>query len=157
VPTAEVTLERKGCRFVPHVLGIQTRQILKILNSDPTVHNTHATPKLNYEWNQTQPAEVPAVEKRFLRPELFIPIKDNQHPWQKAYIGVLLHPFFAVSSRDGSYKIGGLPPGEYTIVAWHEKYGEQSFDVSVGRKEQKNIGFYVHSSPKLNSTSRTSA
>jgi len=70
---------------------------------------------------------------------------------------VLLHPFFAVSSRDGSYKIGGLPPGEYTIVAWHEKYGEQSFDVSVGRKEQKNIGFYVHSSPKLNSTSRTSA
>jgi hypothetical protein len=144
VSPEEVTLEHKGCNYVPHVLGIQTQQILKIVNSDPTIHNTHATPKLNPEWSQSQPPDAPSVEKRFFRSELFIPIKDNQHPWEKAYIGVLSHPFFAVSSRDGSYKIAGLPPGQYTIVAWHEKYGEQTADVSIGRKEQKILDFTVN-------------
>jgi len=141
VTTAKVNLEHKGCQVVPHVLGIQTRQILSIVNSDPTTHNTHATSKNNPEWNQSQPPDVPAVEKRFIRPEQFIPIKDNQHPWEKAYIGVFRHPFFAVSSVDGAYKIAGLPPGQYTIVAWHEKYGEQVFDVTVGSKERKTLDF----------------
>jgi len=140
-PTAEVLLEHKGCQFVPHVLGVQTQQILKLRNSDQTVHNTHPTPKANPEWNLSQSPDAPGIERRFLRPELFIQIKDNQHPWEKAYISVLPHPFFAVSSRDGAYKIAGLPPGQYTIVAWHEKYGEQTFDVSVGKKEQKMLDF----------------
>ena len=141
VTTAKVNLEYKGCQFVPHVLGIQTQQVLSIVNSDPTTHNTHATPRNNPEWIQSQPPNVPAVEKRFTRPEQSIPIKDNQHPWEKAYIGVFPHPFFAVSNVDGAYKIAGLPPGQYTIVAWHEKYGEQTFDVTVGSKERKTLDF----------------
>src|SRR5258705_2382285 len=139
IPSAEVTLEHKGCHYVPHILGMQTQQILKLLNSDPTTHNTHATPKNNNEWSQTQPPGVPAIEKHFALPELLIPIKDDQHPWEKAYVGVLSHPFYTVSSKDGSYKISGLPPGQYTIVAWHEKYGEQTADVSIARREQKTL------------------
>ena len=139
IPSAEVTLEHRGCHYVPHILGMQTQQILMILNGDPTTHNTHAIPKNNPEWSQTQPPDVPAFEKRIARPELLIPIKDDQHPWEKAYVSVLSHPFFAVSSKDGSYKISGLPPGRYTIVAWHEKYGEQTADVSIARKEQKTL------------------
>jgi len=141
VPTAAVVLEHKGCHFVPHVLGVQTQQILSIVNRDPTTEDTHAIPKLNPEWNQSQPPGAPAFERRFTRAEQYIPIKDNQHPWKRAYLGVLPHPFFAVSGVDGTYKIAGLPSGQYTIVAWHEKYGEQTFDVSVGRNEQKMLDF----------------
>jgi len=139
-PSTEVTLEHKGCRYVPHMLGLQTEQTLKILNSDPTTHNTHPTPKNNREWNQSQmPGAV--IEQRFASPELFIPIRDNQHPWERAYVGVFSHPFFAVSNKDGGYRIAGLPPGQYTIVAWHEKYGEQKIDISVGSREQRTLDF----------------
>ena len=140
-PSTEVILEHKGCQYVPRVLGMLPQQTLKILNSDPTTHNTHPTPKNNREWNQSQPPGAEPIEQRFPLPELFIPIWDNQHPWQKAYVGVFSHPFFSVSVTDGSYKITGLPPGQYTIVAWHEKYGEQTVDVSIGRKEQRTLDF----------------
>jgi hypothetical protein len=138
-PSPDVTLEHKGCRYVPHVLGMQTQQTLKILNSDPTTHNTHPTPKNNREWNQSQPPGAIAIEQRFAWPELFIPIKDNQHPWEKAYVGVFSHPFFSVSSTDGSYRISGLPPGQYTVVAWHERLGEQTTDVFLAGSEQKEL------------------
>jgi hypothetical protein len=141
VPTTAVVLEHQGCHFVPHVIGVQAQQSLSIVNGDPTTHNTHAMPRNNPEWMQSQPQGAPAFERKFLRPEPLIPIKDNQHPWEKAYLGVFSHPFFAVSNVDGAYKIAGLPPGQYTIVAWHEKYGEQTFDVTVGSKERKTLDF----------------
>jgi len=96
---------------------MQTQQTLKIVNSDPATHNDHPTPKNNLEWNQSQPPGAAALEQRFGWPELFIPIKDNQHPWGKAYAAVFSHPFFSVSDKDGSYKISGLPPGQYSVVA----------------------------------------
>jgi hypothetical protein len=140
-PSSDVTLEHKGCQYVPHVLGMQTQQTLKVLNSDPTTHNTHPTPKNNREWNQSQPPGAVAIEQRFAWPELFIPIKDNQHPWEKAYVGVFSHPFFSITGTDSSYKISGLPPGEYTIVAWHEKFGEQTVDVFLAGSEQRTLDF----------------
>lgn len=141
VPSPDVTLEHKGCRYVPHVLGMQRQQILKIVNSDPTTHNTHAIAKNNRDWNQSQPPGASAIEQRFASPELSIPIKDNQHPWEKAYVSVFSHPFFCVSGIDGSYKISGLPPGQYTVVAWHEKLGEHTVDVFLAGSEQKNLDF----------------
>jgi hypothetical protein len=141
VLSPDVTLEHKGCRYVPHVLGMQSQQTLKVLNSDPTTHNTHPTPKNNREWNQSQPPGAIALEQRFAWPELFVPIKDNQHPWEKAYVGVFSHPFFSVSGADGSYKISGLPPGQYTVVAWHERLGEKTVDVFLAGSEQKTLDF----------------
>jgi hypothetical protein len=140
-PSATVTLEHRGCQYVPHVLGIQTLQTLKILNNDPTTQNTHAMPKLNPDWNQSQPVGSGPLELRFRSPELFVPMKDNQHPWEKAYVGVFSHPFFSVSGTDGSYKISGLPPGQYTVVAWHEKLGEQTVDLFLAGSEQKTLDF----------------
>src|SRR6266850_82510 len=119
-PTEPVTLDQKGCHYVPHVLGIQVNQKLKVVNSDPTQHNIHPTPKVNEEWNKTQPNGAAPIEKAFTRAEVLIPVKCNQHPWMKSYIGVLKHPFFAVSGEDGSSTIKGVPPGTYTVVAWHE-------------------------------------
>lgn len=140
-PTGEVVLDQKGCRYHPHVLGVMTKENIKITNSDNTTHNIHPSPAKNQEWNQSQTAGAAPLEKSFARSELLIPVKCNQHPWMKAYIGVLPHPFFAVSKEDGSYTIANLPPGEYTIVAWHEKYGEQTQKVTVGAKESKTQDF----------------
>jgi plastocyanin len=119
-PSTAVVLDQNGCHYKPHVLGIQTNQKLTITNSDPTQHNIHPQPKNNPEWNQTQPNGAPPIEKTFARSEVLIPVKCNQHPWMKAYIGVLKHPFFAVSAEDGSFTIKGVPAGTYTVAAWHE-------------------------------------
>ncbi len=119
-PSGAVTLDQKGCHYVPHVVGLQANQKLRITNSDPTTHNIHPTPKVNAEWNQSQTAGSGPIEKTFARAEVLIPVKCNQHPWMKSYVGVLKHPFFAVSAEDGSFTIKGVPPGKYTVVAWHE-------------------------------------
>jgi hypothetical protein len=122
-------------------LGQQQSQTLKIANEDGTIHNTHFTPKNNSDWNQSQPVDTAPLEKKFTAPEVLIPVKDNQHPWEKAYVAVLSHPFFSISARNGSYQISGLPPGQYTVVAWHERFGEQRSEISVGVGEQKNLDF----------------
>jgi heme A synthase/plastocyanin len=118
--TSAATLDQVGCHYRPHVLGVQTGQTLKITNSDPTTHNVHPTPKNNPEWNQSQTSGAPALEKTFARAEVLVPVKCNQHPWMKSYIGVLKHPFFAVSAEDGTFTIKGVPPGTYTVAAWKE-------------------------------------
>jgi WD40 repeat protein len=140
--TSEVIMDRKGCRSIPRLVGVQTNQVLTFLNSDNTQHNYHPTPKLNPEWNQTLPQGAPPLYKEFDRPEI-IPLKCNQHPWEKSYIGVFPNPFFAVSDKDGSYTIEGLPPGRYTIVAWHEGFGgtEQTIEITIGPSESKTIDF----------------
>jgi hypothetical protein len=119
-PTSEVQLDQNGCHYAPHVLGVQVNQKLKITNSDATQHNIHPTPKLNQEWNQTQPNGAPPIEKAFARPEVLIPVKCNQHPWMKAYIGVMKTPLFSVSNDTGAFEIKNVPVGTYTIVAWRE-------------------------------------
>ena len=137
----DVSIAHHGCHYIPHVLGMQTQQILKVANDDATTHNTHFTPKNNGDSNQSQPPNSVPLEIKFKAPEVLIPVKDNQHPWERAYVGVPSHPFFAVSARDGSYRIAGLPPGQYTVVAWHERFGEQSADVSISVNDKKELNF----------------
>ncbi len=141
LPNASGAIEYKGCRYVPHVLGMRVGQPLMILNSDPTHHNTHPNPKNNVEWNQTQSPGAAAIIKTFDRPETFIPLKDNQHPWEKAYVGVFSHPFFAVSDENGNYRIEGLPTGQYTVVAWHERLGEKTVEVTFIPGEARDLSF----------------
>jgi plastocyanin len=141
VPESAVVLGHKDCRFVPRVLGVRAGQRLSIVNNDPTVHNTHPTPRINQEWNMSQaPGGEPFVTT-FTRPELFIPVKDNHHPWERAIVGVFAHPFFAVSDQLGNYEIRGLPPGTYKLVVWHEKLGEQEMEVTVSAGESRRIDF----------------
>jgi len=140
-PPYPVVLEHDRCQLVPHVVGVQTGQALEVRNGDNTVHNTSARPVNNAAWNVSQSLGSPPIQKRFEHPEMFIPVKDNQHPWEKAFIMVLAHPFFSISSREGEYEIIGLPPGEYKVIARHERYGEQAAGVSVGLKESKRVDF----------------
>jgi plastocyanin len=141
VPTTEVTLDQNGCVYIPHVLGIQANQKLKITTNDATSHNIHPTPKENPEWNETQPPSSAPKFKSFTRPEVLIPVKCNQHSWMKAYIGVLSHPFYGVSAKDGTFTIKGLPPGDYVVEAYHEKYGAKTMNVKVAEKTDAKADF----------------
>jgi plastocyanin len=141
VPGDPVVLDQKGCRYNPHILGIMAGQPLKVLNSDTADHNIHDMPQTNPPWNESQSPTSKPVVKTFANPEMMIPVQCNQHPWMRAYINVMPHPYFAVSAADGSFEIKNLPPGEYTLVAVHEKFGEQTVKVKVGPKETAKAGF----------------
>ena len=121
--TTPATLDQNGCHYQPHVIGVMVKQPITIKNSDPTTHNIHFTPKNNPDWNQSQPNGAAALTHTLNAPEVspsLVQVKCNQHPWMKSYVGVLKHPFFAVTAEDGSFTIKGVPPGKYTVVAWHE-------------------------------------
>lgn len=119
-PSTPATLDQNGCHYKPHVSGVMVNQPITITNSDKTTHNIHFTPKNNPDWNQQQSNGAAAMTHKLARAEVLVPVKCNQHPWMKAYVGVSKHPFFAVSAEDGSFTIKGVPPGKYTVVAWHE-------------------------------------
>lgn len=140
-PTQPAELDQKGCLYTPHVLGVMAGQTLDVVNSDDTTHNVHPQPQNNPEWNISQPPKAEKIAKVFAREETMIPIKCNVHPWMKAYVGVVKHPFFGVTGKEGTFEIKGLPPGEYTIAAWHEKYGTTEQKVTVGPKEAKTVDF----------------
>jgi plastocyanin len=141
VPTTPVVLDQKGCSYVPRVLGIQVGQPLDMVNSDETLHNIHALPMANREFNRGQPLKGLKSTTVFTTPEVMVPFKCDVHKWMNAWVGVVEHPFYAVSGTGGAFEIKGLPPGTYTIEAWHEKLGTQTQMVTVGAKESKAISF----------------
>jgi plastocyanin len=143
-PQQAAEIEQKGCQYKPHVLAMQTSQKLNVVNSDPTTHNIHPMPNNNREWNKSQPHGMP-VEETFTREEITIPVKCNIHPWMHAYIAVFKHPYFAVTDKDGSFDLKNLPPGTYTIKAWHEKLGTLTQKVTVGGSESKTLDFVFKS------------
>ncbi len=141
VPTEPVTLDQHGCQYRPHVFGMMAGQPLKVLNSDGTLHNIHALPKKNAEFNIGQPFKGMETVKKFENPELGIRFKCDVHKWMGAYTGVFNHPFFAVTNDQGAFEIKNLPPGNYVIEAWHEKYGPQTQNVTITGAESKSIDF----------------
>jgi plastocyanin len=142
-PSTPVTINQKGCTYEPHVFGMQAGQLLLIKNSDDTTHNIHASPNAagNSEFNNGQPSGAPDLKKTFTKSEVMVPFKCDVHPWMSAYVGVLEHPFFAVTGDDGTFTIKGLPAGDYEVEAWHEKYGVQTQKIKVGAGEAKTADF----------------
>lgn len=141
VPSEAKLLDQQGCLYVPHVLGVQVGQTLRIRNSDPTLHNVSALPKVNAEFNESQPIPGMEFEKRFDKPEVMVHFKCNVHPWMSAYVGVLPHPYFAVTGEDGAFALPQLPPGTYTLEAWHEALGTQTQEVTVAPNQTAEVAF----------------
>jgi plastocyanin len=139
-PTEPVVFEQRGCTYNPHILGMRARQTLKVTNSDPTTHNIHPGPQNNREWNMSQPPGSSPIEETFAREEI-IPVKCNVHPWMKGYIAVFKHPYFAITGKDGSFALRNIPPGDYTIQAWHEKYGVLSQKVNLAPDRSQEVQF----------------
>jgi plastocyanin len=140
-PTSEAKIDQQNCRYHPHVFGMRVGQTLTIVNSDPTLHNIHAMPKSNAEFNNGQPIQGMKMTHVFSAKEVMVPFKCDVHGWMNAYVGVLDHPYFAVSDKDGKFDISNLPPGTYTLEAWHEKLGTATQSVTIGAKESKDVTF----------------
>jgi len=124
-------LDQRGCKYMPHVFGAQVGQPVRIINSDGTLHNVHAVPKENTEFNFGQPLKGMESTQTFTKGEIMVPFRCDVHGWMSAYGGIVPHPFFAVTKNDGSFEIKGLPAGTYTIETWHERFGLQTQTVTV--------------------------
>ena len=142
VPAQAALLDQKGCKYIPHVSAVQVGQQIQIKNSDNTLHNVHAMPNVNSQFNEGQPVQGMVSTKKFdkVEPTPFR-IKCDVHGWMKSYMAVLPNSYHSVSQGNGTFSIGNLPAGNYTLVAWHEKYGTQKQQVTVAAKEQKQVTF----------------
>jgi plastocyanin len=141
VPSTPAVLDQKGCRYVPHVLGVQVGQTLEIASSDNTLHNVHAVPQQNREFNMAHQLAGIKHTHVFSTKEVMVPFKCDVHKWMNAFVGVLDHPFYAVTAGNGHFELKGLPPGTYTVEAWHEKLGTQTQMVTVGEKQASDVSF----------------
>lgn len=136
IPPEPVLLDQDGCMYKPHVLGIMAGQTFRIRNSDDTSHNIHATPKINPEWNFSQNGKGVESDRFFQLPEIMVFIKCEVHGWMGCYVGVLSHPFYAVTDEKGRFVFSPLNPGHYELEIWHEKYGTQKASVHLDAKGQ---------------------
>jgi hypothetical protein len=142
-PEGDASLEQAGCLYTPHVQGMRTGQSLAIKTSDPTAHNVHGFGKVNRSFNRSQPPGAADIVIRMRRDESHPPmkIKCDIHPWMNAYVGVVPHPWYAVTGESGAFELSGLAPGTYTIQAWHEKYDAQEQTITIGDSESQTLDF----------------
>lgn len=154
MPAEAAVLDQRGCMYEPHVFAVRVGQDLKILNSDPTIHNIQSKSQVNPKFNEFMTSnKVPPKFQKFTKAEMPIPIKCDVHPWMIAYAGAFEHPYFAVTSEEGAFEFKGLAPGEYTVATWHEEYGAQEQKVTVADGEAKEASFTykpAEGAPKAN-------
>ena len=141
VPTEPVVLDQDKCRYTPRVLGVRVGQPLSIRNSDPLLHNVRANATINQPFNMSTPLEGVSFTRTFATREVMVPFKCDVHAWMTAYVGVLDHPYFGTTAPDGRVVLGNLPPGTYTIEAWHETLGTKTQQVTIAAKESKDVAF----------------
>jgi plastocyanin len=140
-PKEPAVLDQNGCRYEPHVIGIQIGQPFRILNSDGILHNVHSLPKINKPFNMAMPANRKETTTSFDKEESIFQVKCDVHPWMSAFIAVMTHPFHAVTKKDGKFSIASLDAGTYEVEAWHEKLGTQKASVTIGAGDTRTITF----------------
>jgi hypothetical protein len=141
IPAEPVVLDQDKCRYTPRVLGLRAGQPLSIKNSDPLLHNVRANGTINQGFNMSTPLEGVSFQRTFATKEVMVPFKCDVHGWMTAFVGVLDHPYFGTTAPDGTVVLGNLPPGTYTIEAWHETLGTRTQQVTIAAKESKDVAF----------------
>ena len=143
VPTTPVTVDQRGCTYGPRVVGVRVGQILAVQNSDALMHNVHGISTTGNGFNVSQPKAGMVQTFTMMGEETMLRLRCDVHTWMTGYVGVVSHPYFAVSSADGTFEITGVPAGTYTIRTWHERYGEltQTVDVTTGAMTNVDIGY----------------
>jgi hypothetical protein len=133
-PTTPAVVDQSACMYRPRVQGIVLGQPVHIKNSDMTLHNVHGYKGASTLFNQAQIPGQPPMIKLFTDADQMAKLKCDVHPWMTGWVLVSSHPFFAVTGDDGSFKISGVPPGSYTVEAWHERYGTKTAELTVTDK-----------------------
>jgi plastocyanin len=146
VPSSPAIFDQQGCHYTTHVLALRVGQEVKISNSDPFSHNIHPLAKVNREWNKIQPAGVPPFTYAYEQEEM-IPVKCNIHPWMQGYFAVMKSGFYAVTGDDGRFTLPELPPGHYTLTAWHESFGARTQEITVTSAEPQTVNFVFAAKP----------
>ncbi len=141
VPEETVKSDQKGCLFLPRIMAVRADQPLQFLNSDPTAHNVHGLPQHARPWNFSLGAKGASRTISIQTPENSIPIRCDIHGWMRAYVGVFDHPYFAVTEAGGSFSLPNIPPGDYVIVAWHERFGTQEQRLTLEKKGHQELVF----------------
>jgi plastocyanin len=141
-----VTFTQQGCHYTPHVLAFEVNQELDVVNADQTSHNIHPLPKVNREWNKSQPPGSPNIKEKYDQPE-FISVKCNIHPWMHGWFAVLKTSHYAITGDGGTFTLPNLPPGKYTVTAWQEDYGTKTADITITGNETKNVDFSFVAKP----------
>ena len=141
IPTEPVVLDQDKCRYTPRVQGVRVGQPLEIRNSDPLLHNVRSNAAVNQPFNKSTPVEGAKFTHTFATREVMVPFKCDVHAWMTAYVGVVEHPYFGTTAPDGRVVLANLPPGTYTIEAWHETLGTKTEQVTVAAKESKDVAF----------------
>jgi plastocyanin len=144
-PQTRVVLDQKNCMYTPRVVALMVGQPFEVANSDPTMHNVHVMARHNRQWSSSQPVGSAPLKSTFERPEFAIPVLCNIHPWMRAYVFAFDQPYFDVTTTDGAFALKNLPPGTYTIEAWHEPNQTLDRTVTLAPKESKSIAFTFHS------------
>lgn len=139
--TSPVVIDQKGCLYLPHVSGAMVSQPILLLNSDPTLHNIHAFAGEVSAWNVGLPFQGMKIERKFASPQVMVKLKCDVHPWMLAYVGIVAHPYFAVTGADGTFSLTNLPPGSYLFEAWHERFGTRTATVELAPQEAKRVSF----------------
>ncbi len=140
-PKQPVVVDQVDCLFQPFVVGAMVGQKVVFRNSDPLLHNVHVTPKVNKELNLAQPFQGQQHTNIFEKPEVLVRVKCDVHPWMFAYIGVLEHPFYAVTDKTGAFRIANVPAGKYTIEAYHLKAGAKAQELTLASDDKKTVAF----------------
>jgi len=141
IPTEPVVLDQDKCRYTPRVVGVRVGQPLQVRNSDPLMHNVRSNGVINQAFNKSTPIEGMSFNHTFATKEVMVPFKCDVHGWMSAYVAVLDHPYFGTTAPDGKVVLGNLPPGTYTIEAWHELLGTKTQQVTIAARESKDVSF----------------
>jgi plastocyanin len=141
LPTAAVTIDQQGCLYHPRVTGVQVGQPIVFQNSDSVLHNVHGTPVVASAWNFTMSMKGSQRTLKLDKPEVMVSVRCDVHPWMQGWIGVVDHPYFSVTGADGRFTLRDVPPGEYTVAVWHERFGTREAKVSLAAKGTQDVPF----------------
>lgn len=146
IPPEAVILDQRGCMYHPRVTAARVGQEVTFVNSDPIFHNVRSVTSVNQRFNVAMPKKDQKITKVFTKPELFLQAKCSVHPWMGAYVAVMDHPYYAVTDSTGTFRLPELPPGKYTVEAWHEIFGTQTKELQITGLE-KDVVFTFKGKP----------
>ena len=141
VPTTPAVIDQRGCIYRPRVIGVRVGQTVQIKNSDNFRHNVHSLSAHGGNFNIGQARAGVVYEFKPKQEEVMMRLKCDVHTWMNAFIGVVTNPYFAVTADAGNFQIDKVPPGTYTIQAWHEAYGFVSKTVTVRAGATSTVDF----------------